>query len=78
MALSLRLAAVTVFENPLGARSFSIDRGSGPFHRQSAEFCNDADSVYGRRGPDRGSHWSYSSSGAIERAADFAARRIRQ
>jgi cutinase len=77
--LASRIKAVVVFGNPLsGFAGSTLEKASATFGARTKSFCGTSDPICGgnRNGNVSGNHLSYTTNGALDQAATFAAAKI--
>jgi cutinase len=77
-SLAGRIAAVVVFGNPLSNFGGTLESASALYGSRTKSFCGSTDSVCGgsRNSNVTGGHLSYTTNGAIDQAATFAAAKV--
>jgi cutinase len=79
--LASRIKAVVVFGNPLsGFAGSTLEKASATFGARTKSFCGTSDPICGGdrngNGNVSGNHLSYTTNGALDQAATFAAGKI--
>jgi cutinase len=74
--LAGRVKAVVVFGNPLGLFGQTIPTASSTYGRKALDICNPGDPVCGA-GSDMTAHLAYATNGSVDKAAAFAAKKIK-